>query len=140
MPSSPADPDLEHFRALVQLYHTRVLDVIARIQAQYGAAHIEDVLEDRVPWAGELPGLTFHYHGLGFTAQLDGYTVKWDWFGDDMDEFNIWALGQFTQHHKAEFGLLAEYSVLQAYARDLAELGVLVTTHSKESYRFTDAC
>ena len=70
MPSSTFAPDLVKFRALVQHYHTCVLDVIARIEAQYGAAHIQDVIDDQVPWAGELPGLTFHYHGLGFTAPL----------------------------------------------------------------------
>jgi len=136
MPSSPSDPKFESFRALVQLYHARVLEVISRIQAQYGAAHIEAVLEDRVPWAGELPSLTFHYHGLGFTAQLDGYTVKWDWVGDDMAEFDIWALAQFTQHRRAEFGVWAEDSVLRAYARELAEVGILAPTHSKGFWQF----
>lgn len=139
MPASLSDADLVSFRALAQHYHTCVLDVIARIEAQYGAAHIEDVLDDRVPWAGELSGLTFQYHGLGFTAHLDGYTVNWDWSGDDMDEFNLWALGQFTQHREAEFGVWAEYSVLHAYARELEEMGVLATVHSNGSYRFTDA-
>ncbi|UQN10561.1 hypothetical protein M1R55_30645 (plasmid) [Deinococcus sp. QL22] len=112
--------------------------MIARIEAQYGAAHIEDVLNDRVPWAGELPGLTFHYHGLGFTAHLDGYTVKWDWFDDDMGVFDLWALGQFTQHREAEFGVWARYSVLHAYTRKLEEMGVLATVSLNESYRFTD--
>lgn len=139
MPSSLSAPDLVSFRALVQHYHTYVLDVIARITAQYGAAHIEDVLDDQVPWAGELPGLTFHYHGLGFTAHLDGYTVHWDWFGDDMEEFNIWALGEFTQQREAEFGVWAEYSVLHAYVCQLEEMGVLVTVQPNESYRFANA-
>ena len=139
MPASTFSPDLVSFRALVQHYHTCVLDVIARITAQYGAAHIQDVLDDQVPWAGELPGLTFRYHGLGFTAQTDGYTVKWDWFGDDMHEFNPWALWQFTQHREEEFGVWAEYSVLHAYVCKLEEMGVLVTVQPNESYRFADA-
>ncbi|MFC4452343.1 DUF6896 domain-containing protein [Deinococcus sonorensis] len=138
MPSPLPSPDLEAFRALVRRYHTLVHEVIRRIEAQYGAAHIEDVLEDRVPWVGELPGLTFHFHGLGFTAVLDGYTVKWDWLGDSMNDINIWALAQLTQDHEAEFGVWASYPVLLAYARRWAEEGVLEAVEAGHTYRFTD--
>ncbi|GGJ87170.1 DUF6896 domain-containing protein [Deinococcus aquiradiocola] len=132
-------PDLVAFRALVDHYHALVREVVGRIEAQYGISHIEDVWDDRLPWAGELPGLSFHHHGLGFTATLNNYTVKWDWWADrNMDHFDPWALAQLAEGHEAEFGIWHEPEVLRAYVLHLEQTGIVEQVNVGGAYRFTD--
>ena len=107
---------------VVEIYQQLIRRAIERLETEYGEVSPSRVWDEEIPRKGRLPGLSFHFHGVGCTAQIDGYTVNWDWDREGRtDAFEAWKLWQMTRDHPQEFGLWAQ---LEPIKEELARLCV----------------
>lgn len=91
------------FVEVVEKYQTLIDMAIGRIESHFGEVTLSRVRSGDSPSSGDLPDLTFYFHGIGCTAQIDGYTVNWDWNrAGETNEFEAWRLWQMTRDHADE--------------------------------------
>nr|WP_034344600.1 hypothetical protein [Deinococcus misasensis] len=69
------------FLASYAAYQLAIRQVIQRLEKAYETVISPENANagDAFPAHGTLEGLTFHFHGLGCTAILEGQRVEWDW-------------------------------------------------------------
>jgi hypothetical protein len=114
------------FHEVLQTYQARVREAISHLEAAYGEVNLMRVHEGSIPPSGDIPGLSFHFHGIGCTAQLDGHTVNWDWGRNDtVDQFEAWKIYQMTKDHPEEFGQWADLEALKAELYRLHAEGIV---------------
>lgn len=114
------------FAEVVKRYQELIQKAIRRIEEAHGAASVSAVLDDLIPASGELPTVSYFFHGLGCTARLDGYMVSWDWGRDGRtDEFEAWKLWQMTRDHPQEFGPLSLLDRIKVEMNRLHSQGVI---------------
>lgn len=127
------------FLRVVETYQNLTRRAIQRLEAEYGEVNPSRVLDEDIPFEGRLPGLSFHFHGVGCTARIDGYTINWDWDSEGRtDEFDAWKLWQMTRDHPQEFGLWAQLEPLKEELARLCLRGVVLPAdESPVLYRLT---
>ncbi|GGR41987.1 hypothetical protein GCM10008957_56990 [Deinococcus ruber] len=79
-----------------------------------------------MPASAELSTISFWFHGVGCTAEFDGYHLNWDWSKDNRtDEFEAWKIWRLTREHSDEFGHWSDLQQLRTGFQELAMQGVI---------------